>query len=165
MHSSVRTAILMCVDIFMSVLAHVNLKLLVVHMYKFGKEAWSAHGYTDVKTMLLNLPVNLSVTTNEVHPHPWSLFISMLCTLPWYRSAFVSLSEHYIWVLEAICIASWGLWRTKEAFPGGMGTVMRLPLTMSLRPMGTGWVPTTYQLIQATGVVGNQRTCIFYIWL
>lgn len=30
---------------------------------------------------------------------------------------------------------------------------------------GAGRVPTTSQLTQATGATGNQRTCIFYIWL
>lgn len=67
----------MCLDIFLSVLAHVNLKLLAAHMYGFGTEVWSAHRLSGLRNALVNLPRNLSVTTREVHSHPWSLFISM----------------------------------------------------------------------------------------
>lgn len=48
-------------------------KLLVVHIH--GTEAWSAQRYADLKNMLVNPPMDLSVTTNEAHPQPWSLFI------------------------------------------------------------------------------------------
>ena len=61
----------------MSVLAHVNLKLLAVHMYELGTEAWSAHRYMDLINILVNLPMDLSVPTNKVHPDPRSLFISI----------------------------------------------------------------------------------------
>lgn len=58
----------------MSLLACVNLALLAVQL---ATEAWSAQRYTDLKNIPVNPPVNFSVTTNEVHPHPWSLFISI----------------------------------------------------------------------------------------
>ena len=61
----------------MSVLAHVNLKLLAVHTYELSTEAWSAHRYMDLINILVNLPMDLSVPTNEVHPDPRSLFISI----------------------------------------------------------------------------------------
>lgn len=59
----------------MPVLVHVSLKLLAVHMY--GTEAWSAHRYIDLIDMLVNLPMNSSVPTNEAHPDPQSLFTSI----------------------------------------------------------------------------------------
>ena len=144
MHSSVRTAVLMCV-----------LTSLCVFLPMWTLSCWQFTSRSLVQR--LGLPTGTLIWKTRLWTRLWTylspqmkyvhtlcpfLSRSILCTLPWYRSAFVSLSKHYIWVCEAICIASWGPWRTKKAIPGGTGTMMHLSLTTSLEPMGTGWVPT-----------------------
>lgn len=77
----------------MSVLTHVNPQLLASHMYDYrGLE--SAHWYTGLThTLLVNLAINLSIITNEVHPHPWSLFVMVLPSSPYQSITAESLKQ------------------------------------------------------------------------
>lgn len=140
MHSSVRTALLTCVLTSLCLfLPMCTLSYRQFTCMSLVQSPGLATGTLIWKTRLWTcLWTHPSPQTKRTQTLGAFLSRSMLCILPRCRCAFISLSEHDFWVFEAICIASWGPRRTKEAFTGGTETTMHWP-----RAIGTGWVPAT----------------------
>lgn len=159
MHSSVRTALL--TRVLMSLCLFLSMWTLSYRQFtcmSLVQRPGLATGTWIWKTCLWTcLWTHLSPQAKHTQTLAAFLSWSILCILPWYHCAFISLSEHYFWVFEAICIASWGPWRTKEAFPGGTETMHHI---IDCKPWELAEFPPPNNLSNV-----NQHTCIFYIWL